>query len=181
PWSQPPSWERAVDSDEFDDDDDVSDGESQSHFSPFSSSDSRARRAAAYSHYFGGDRVPVSSSPVSLCDNALQLEEASPFEEEDASELRAEEPKKLRRHSRRRSVESKRKEEVAEPERDDDEQLAGNDEDEEHVESIPHVESGGDYVPSCTHSLRRQWQTLTLRIRFGVFHAKQRLRRSLRH
>ncbi|THH29840.1 hypothetical protein EUX98_g4359 [Antrodiella citrinella] len=167
-----PTWDRAVDSDEFDDDD-VSDSESQSHFSPFSSSDSRARRTVCYSHYFG-EHIPMSASPVSLAENALQLEGASLFEEEDASELRVEQPRKLRRNSRRRSVESKMKEEVSEPQVEDVEQ-------EPDSASIPHIASGGDYVPSCTHSLQRQWQTLSLRIRFGVFHAKQRLRRSLRH
>lgn len=31
--------------------------------------------------------------------------------------------------------------------------------------------------PSCTHALRQQWQALSLRLRFGVFHVKRRLRR----
>lgn len=135
---------------------------------------------------------------MSVHENALQLEGASPFDEEEEAVLRAEEPRKLRRNSRRRSVESKRreKEEVPELERDGEQVV----DDQERVEPIPRIESGGDYVyvsffsrfsrqvadlsssrPSCTHSLRRQWQTLSLRFRFGVFHMKQRLRRSLRN
>ncbi|KAJ2995234.1 hypothetical protein NUW54_g7424 [Trametes sanguinea] len=32
-------------------------------------------------------------------------------------------------------------------------------------------------TPTCTHILRQHWQAVTLRIRFGVFHAKRRLTR----
>ncbi len=34
-----------------------------------------------------------------------------------------------------------------------------------------------DFVPSCTHSLKRQWQALALSVRFGVFRARRRLTR----
>ena len=36
------------------------------------------------------------------------------------------------------------------------------------------------YSPTCTHILRQQWQAVTLRIRFGMFHAKRRLTRRRR-
>ncbi|KAH8106924.1 hypothetical protein BXZ70DRAFT_1003819 [Cristinia sonorae] len=162
PLTQPSAWDRVVDSD----DDDESESESQTHFSPFQSTDSRARRNHHYSYYFG-EIIPMSSSPTSIQENALGLDTTSPFEEEDAFE----EPRKLRRSSRRRSGESKR----AAEERDEEEAQTK----ERDSESI--IESGGSDVPSCTHSLQRQWQSLSLRFRFGVFHAKQRLRRSIKH
>lgn len=34
-----------------------------------------------------------------------------------------------------------------------------------------------DFVPSCTHSLKRQWQALALSVRFGVFRARRRFTR----
>ncbi|KAF8802901.1 hypothetical protein BYT27DRAFT_7226232 [Phlegmacium glaucopus] len=34
-----------------------------------------------------------------------------------------------------------------------------------------------EFVPSCTHSLRRQWQALSLRFRFGVFRAQRKVMR----
>lgn len=33
------------------------------------------------------------------------------------------------------------------------------------------------FRPSCSYALRQQWQALSLRLRFGVFHVKRRLRR----
>ena len=31
------------------------------------------------------------------------------------------------------------------------------------------------HSPTCTHALRKQWQAVSLRVRFGVFHAKRRI------
>jgi len=39
------------------------------------------------------------------------------------------------------------------------------------------AEVGDEYVPTCTQSLRRQWQALALSVRFGVFRAQRRVMR----
>ncbi|KAI6040007.1 hypothetical protein EDC04DRAFT_2894710 [Pisolithus marmoratus] len=38
---------------------------------------------------------------------------------------------------------------------------------------------GEDWTPSCTDSLRRQWQAIALSLRFSLFRTKRRLRRRL--
>ncbi|KAH7913998.1 hypothetical protein BJ138DRAFT_1098986 [Hygrophoropsis aurantiaca] len=37
----------------------------------------------------------------------------------------------------------------------------------------------GDFTPSCTHSLRRQWHALALGLRFSLFRTKRRIRRRI--
>jgi len=37
--------------------------------------------------------------------------------------------------------------------------------------------ANGEYVPTCTQGLKRQWQAISLRFRFGVFRAQRRMMR----
>ncbi|EGN95729.1 hypothetical protein SERLA73DRAFT_162494 [Serpula lacrymans var. lacrymans S7.3] len=38
-------------------------------------------------------------------------------------------------------------------------------------------EAQNEWTPTCTHTLRRQWQALALRLRFGLFRTKRRIKR----
>lgn len=184
-----PSWERDWNTEIFDDEDeddldadlgDATDVESQSHSSPFSSASSRLSytRVSPYSspysnHY--GEPLIMSSSPISISeDNALQLI-SSPFEETelDGADIEEEERPKSRRSCLIRKCsgrQQKNKEKDVLSEDKEQDNL-------EHDDRIPVVEDS-DFVPTCTHALRRQWQAFNLRLRFGIFHAKRRLRRS---
>ncbi|KAI0723814.1 hypothetical protein C8T65DRAFT_627514 [Cerioporus squamosus] len=174
-----PNWERdwgtEVDSDEEIDDDET---ESQSHFSPFASQHGSPRKHTSHSAfgrsttftstYYYFDAPPTTSPMGSYEDespNALQLHE-SPFDDEAAAEEVIEESRKtaclIRKASKpRKSVEVEVEKVAEEP--------SPISIDEEQYED----EHGS--TPTCSHVLRQQWQAVTLRIRFGVFHAKRRL------
>ncbi|KAI0080517.1 hypothetical protein K474DRAFT_1704593 [Panus rudis PR-1116 ss-1] len=166
-YSTRPDWERDWTAEDVDDDDedDVQTFESMSRFSPFVS-EPRTRQIQHYPQsLYLGERTPISSSPVSLGEeNALQLVH-SPFDE-----AHAEDEERPRSRLLRKSPSTKKAE-------------ASHEKSEHDVEAKAeqsHPSADDDFVPSCTHSLRRQWQAISLRVRFGIFHAKQRLRRSLK-
>ncbi|EIW84693.1 hypothetical protein CONPUDRAFT_141602 [Coniophora puteana RWD-64-598 SS2] len=48
----------------------------------------------------------------------------------------------------------------------------------EHTEN-ENEKLDGDFTPTCTHSLRRQWHAVMLGLRFTVFRTKRRIRRRL--
>ncbi|RPD80502.1 hypothetical protein L226DRAFT_455216 [Lentinus tigrinus ALCF2SS1-7] len=173
-----PKWERdwgtEVDSDE---DDEYEEAESQSHFSPFASQHGSPRKHTSHSAfsrptytstYYYFDAPPTGSPVGSLEDespNALQLHE-SPFDDDAVAEEVIEESRKaaclIRRASKpKKSVEVEVEKEIVQP-------SPITIEEEEYED-----EQGS--TPTCSHILRQQWQAVTLRIRFGVFHAKRRL------
>jgi len=41
------------------------------------------------------------------------------------------------------------------------------------------IQVDSDWTPTCTQSLRRQWQAITLGFRFSLFRTKRRLRRRM--
>ncbi|KAH9852746.1 hypothetical protein C2E23DRAFT_148414 [Lenzites betulinus] len=168
-----PGWERdwAADVDDSDVEDADDDTESQSHFSPFASTrKNTAPSAFSFSPYqppnYYFTEAP-SSSPVGSLEeehtNALGLHD-SPFDEDEVDEI-AEESRPRSSCLIRRSSKPKK---------------AAKD---EKSEAVSQTTSPFDDVdehaitPTCTHVLRQQWEVLSLRIRFGLFHAKRRLRR----
>ncbi|CDO68643.1 hypothetical protein BN946_scf184996.g74 [Trametes cinnabarina] len=186
-----PGWERGWDdgSDAEDVDDDA---ESQSHFSPFSSQTASTRRAASHgafgfapyhppAYYYYSD-APHSSSPVGSLEeeqettNALQLHE-SPFGEDDEAEEVIEDVRPrstclIRNASKPKKNASKvTREKVSVSEEAPSPSTSPFDENDIDVHAS---------TPTCTHVLRQQWQAMTLRIRFTVFHAKRRLARRRR-
>ncbi|OBZ65655.1 hypothetical protein A0H81_14262 [Grifola frondosa] len=184
-----PSWERDWSTEvEDDDDDDVDDNESQSHFSPFASRVlPPTRRSTTYpmttkyafttyapqQHYFFTE--PLNSSPAGSYEEeqeSLEMVE-SPFVEDEVAEAYEEDLSKsaslLRRNSKKRSADSSEQEKM---DSDDFQHLRSPLDDDDDDEQ--------GATPTCTHTLRQQWQAVSLRIRFGVFHAKRRLSRHLR-
>ncbi|KAH9931722.1 uncharacterized protein BXZ73DRAFT_47230 [Epithele typhae] len=171
-----PSWERdwtqEVDESDAEDDDEA---ESQSHFSHFASPQSSPRKHASSAvrssytstYYYFPDAAPTSSPSGSLEDeNALQLHE-SPFGD-NAAEL-VEEPKRCAVLVRQRSKPKK---------------TSGVEmQTEKAAESAPSLHTVDEVTeddehattPTCSLALRRQWQAVSVRVRFGVFHAKRRL------
>ncbi|KAI0665270.1 hypothetical protein C8Q70DRAFT_1049425 [Cubamyces menziesii] len=184
-----PNWERgwgteAYDSDVEDVDDDA---ESQSHFSPFASQNASTRRSTSHSafsfapyhppaYYYYTD-APQSSSPVGSLEeeqeqtNALQLHQ-SPFGEEDAEdvaeEVRSRSSCLIRKSSKPKKGASRDAREKVTVEEEESQSVSPFDEDDVDMHAS---------TPTCTHILRQHWQAMTLRIRFGVFHAKRRLTR----
>ncbi|KAI9065469.1 hypothetical protein FKP32DRAFT_1537678, partial [Trametes sanguinea] len=183
-----PGWERdwATEADESDADDVDDDAESQSHFSPFSSQNAPTRRATSHSafsfapyhppaYYYYTD-APHSSSPVGSLEeettNALQLHE-SPFGEDEAEdaaeEVRSRSSCLIRKASKpRKNAMKEAREKVIISEEEPSPSMSPFDENDIDVHAS---------TPTCTHILRQHWQAVTLRIRFGVFHAKRRLTR----
>ncbi|KAI0823596.1 hypothetical protein BC628DRAFT_1411601 [Trametes gibbosa] len=174
-----PGWERdwgaeAYDSDVEDVDDDT---ESQSHFSPFASQHASSRKNTSHNtfsfanyqppSYYFTDALPTSSPVGSLEEehsNALGLRD-SPFDEDEVEEI-AEESRPRSSCLIRKSSRPKKgppKDEKADA---TSQTLSPFDDADEHA-----------VTPTCTHILRQQWEVITLRIRFGLFHAKRRLRR----
>lgn len=49
-------------------------------------------------------------------------------------------------------------------------------EEEEEAVVVKEDDSTGEWVPTCTQSLQRQWQALSLAFQFGVFRARRRMR-----
>ncbi|TBU35541.1 hypothetical protein BD311DRAFT_647410 [Dichomitus squalens] len=179
-----PSWERdwGTEVDDSDDDDDNVEGESQSHFSPFASHHGTPRRntsqsafafSSSYpsSYYYFTEKAPATSSPDSYegeFSNALQLHE-SPFED-DVGEV-IEESRKTASLIRKVSKPKKSATLEVQPEKDE--------EDESSPALRPLDEEGDEdehaSTPTCTHLLRQQWQAISLRVRFGVYHAKRKI------
>ncbi|KAI0636546.1 hypothetical protein C8Q77DRAFT_1215555 [Trametes polyzona] len=180
-----PGWERdwGTEGDDSDVEDVDDDAESQSHFSPFASQHASTRKNTSHSafsfapyhrppSYYFTD-APQTSSPVGSLEeehtNALGLHE-SPFGDDEAEEVvedvRSRSSCLIRKSSKPKKSASK-DEKAAEAEVFS-QTLCPFDENEvdEHATT-----------PTCTHILRQQWQVLILRIRFGVFHTKRRLRR----
>ncbi|RDX46939.1 hypothetical protein OH76DRAFT_1302728, partial [Lentinus brumalis] len=176
-----PNWERdwatEVDSDEENYDDET---ESQSHFSPFASQHGSPRKHSSQSafgrstyastyYYFDG---PPTASPMSSYEdespNALQLHE-SPFDDDTVTEELFEESRKAAYLIRKASKGKKSVELEAEKEFEQPPAISLDDHEEEQYEDEH------ESTPTCSHVLRQQWQAVTLRIRFGVFHAKRRL------
>ncbi|KAK7693887.1 hypothetical protein QCA50_003460 [Cerrena zonata] len=186
-----PEWERdwAVEGDDEDGDDDIEDDETFSSHSHFSRLVPEPKTRLFTPHNYSpprwfGEPTPLSSSPVSLNDdddNALQLV-SSPFEGtplDSALERDGEDedrPTKSRIHHRLISGRSASKQEKERRNSADAEKARDDHHPSEHDEHLDVDDH--DFVPSCTHSLRRQWQAVTLRFRFNVFHIKQRIRRT---
>ncbi|KAI0647483.1 hypothetical protein C8Q79DRAFT_1000394 [Trametes meyenii] len=180
-----PGWERdwGTEADDSDVEDLDDDAESQSHFSPFASHHASTRKNTSHSaftfsppyhpstYYYFAD-APQSSSPVGSLEeeNALQLHE-SPFGEDETEEV-AEETRPrsaclIRKGSKPKKSPSK------EPR---SEKVAVSEEPSEALSPFnPNEVDEYASTPTCTHILRHHWQAVTLRIRFGVFHAKRRL------
>ncbi|KAI0797503.1 hypothetical protein C8Q75DRAFT_3801 [Abortiporus biennis] len=202
-----PSWERDwtvnfvddEDEDELEDEDGTVESHSYSHHTPstrtvHNHSSHHHQYSTHYSPYYG-EPVVLSSSPVSLGDdNALQLLgtmtlDESAFEAE-IEEVDLEERPRSRRSCLIRKTTNAKKEEgiMAEKQHEDEAQnriLLIEEGDFVYVSAspLPHASPSkltSPRRPTCTHSLRRQWQAVSLRFRFGVFHAKQRLRRTLK-
>ena len=198
-----PSWERnwGAEIDESDDECEEIEAEGQSQFSPFASHHDPPRKnvnSNAYTppsytspYYYFSDTTPTSS-PDSYDDdntNALQLHE-SPFG--DDVEETSEESKKRSCLVRRGSKPKKAASMEEQMEKDDEEpsrSLRPLDEDVEDECASTLVLSLLSLVvrtltmrnsPTCTHAFRQQWQAVSLRVRFGVFHAKRRLSRRQR-
>ncbi|KJA24243.1 hypothetical protein HYPSUDRAFT_39010 [Hypholoma sublateritium FD-334 SS-4] len=154
-----------------------------------------ARSAAAGSPATGSSSSPPTSfedeSPFAD-DSAAQARFAEEMARERALQLelasgkeRREEKKRRRRLSREAEKASVRRASCdeapkapAEPE--EEHQIAEEEEEQDAEEEsrIVHRTSPTlDFVPSCTHSLKRQWQALALSVRFGVFRARRRLTR----
>ena len=193
-----PNWERdwgtEVDSEEEFGDDET---ESQSHFSPFASQHGSPRkhtspsafgRPTAYTSTYYYFDAPPTTSPVGSYEdespNALQLHE-SPFDDDAATEEVVEESRKTACLIRKASKPKKSVEVVAEKEVEQPSPIyveAEQYEDEHGSTSVPFLSRCCHGIltpflsrPTCSHVLRQQWQAVTLRIRFGVFHAKRRL------
>ncbi|KAI0362590.1 hypothetical protein OH77DRAFT_1360116, partial [Trametes cingulata] len=190
-----PHWERdwSAEQDSSDVEDVDDDGESQSHFSPFASHHASARKNTAHSafsfapyhpptYYYFSD-APQTSSPVGSLEeehpNALGLHE-SPFGEDEAEDG-AEEVRSRSRSSCLIRKTSKPKKNSASSKEARSEKVTVSEEEEEPSQAVsPFDEHDTDEhasTPTCTHILRQQWQAVTLRIRFGMFHAKRRLTR----
>ncbi|KAL6301840.1 hypothetical protein BKA93DRAFT_796103 [Sparassis latifolia] len=169
----------------------LEDAESQSHFSPFATPP--RRRASghaspsyaytpyaatpAYSHYFAESAapVPMSVSPAgSLEENASSPMRGSVLEDE----IEEEGGKKRRRRSislnRNTSKKMRRSAAAAEPPLE-----AGSEKSAPNPNSSRLALDGVDveFVPTCTYTLRQQWAAVILRVRFGLFHAQQRFAR----
>ncbi|KAI0780494.1 hypothetical protein BD413DRAFT_3684 [Trametes elegans] len=190
-----PNWERewGTEADDSDVEDFDEDTESQSHFSPFASQHASTRKITSHSafnfspyhpptSYYLMD-APYTSSPVGSLEeehsNALQLHE-SPFGEDEAEEV-AEEVRSrssclIRKGSKPKKNTSKdvRSEKFVVSE--EPSQTTGPFDLSDLSNDIDEHAS----TPTCTHILRQQWQAVTLRIRFGMFHAKRRLTRRRR-
>ncbi|KAI0748422.1 hypothetical protein C8Q80DRAFT_737925 [Daedaleopsis nitida] len=173
-----PSWERdwGTELGDSDEEDQFEEAESQSHFSPFASHHGSPRKSTAAlprtNYYYYADAAHTSSPLSSYEDespNALQLHE-SPFGEDETDEV-IEESRKTASLIRKVSKPKKSVSvDLEELEKDCEEpcpMLRSLDDDEQ-------LEERGT-TPTCTHVLRQQWHAMTLRVRFGVFHAKRRL------
>ena len=54
--------------------------------------------------------------------------------------------------------------------------LPTTEEEEDAPEAVAKDDDSGEWVPTCTQSLQRQWQALSLAFQFGVFRARRRMR-----
>ncbi|KAL0946416.1 hypothetical protein HGRIS_012640 [Hohenbuehelia grisea] len=155
---------------------------------PYAFSPRRASSStySAYSYYpsYSTYSSSTSSSPTSYTSGETTLgdspSESSPLDEEPLP-LHRRCVHRLRAHrSRRRSLsrdEKARLEDMPEDEvrspRSSIEQVR---EDEQNDAEEAEEESQRPYTPTTTESLKRQWDGLALRWRFGVFRAKKRVR-----
>ncbi|CCM02141.1 uncharacterized protein FIBRA_04218 [Fibroporia radiculosa] len=193
-----PEWERDWSTEvEDEEEDDLvdDDSESQSHYSPFASHavprrSSTVHSASAYVPYtsyspYYSEPQPLASSPVGsyeedqspqLCDSPLQ---ESPFLSDEMDSSPHADRKKSRRASGHSNIlrrTSKKHESSARSSGfDGDSEKSGDGRSPQQQFSVAGDHS--DNVPSCSASLRQQWAATVLYIRFGLFHAKQRLRR----
>jgi hypothetical protein len=167
-----PKWER--DHGLIDEDDEDEDGDEDDVGRPFAFGGvfpSRKpvpafRPSYAYSSYHHYD-VPYPS-PSSYESNALAATvediDESPFGDAEEKEVKAS-TRKARRHGR-----SKTKTKTVE----EKEGLAAAE------ESAPEAqEKDNEWTPTCSESIRREWQAITLSLRFSVFRLKRKIKRRL--
>lgn len=127
-------------------------------------------------------------------ENSFRARLAAEMEKERALQRAAEEKeggckgygerRRRRRMSREaekeREKEREREKKTADEEEEEERQevvAPHNDEEDEDGRMLRRAQSALEYVPTCTQSLRRQWQVLALRFRFGVFRARRRMAR----
>ncbi|KAH9930691.1 uncharacterized protein B0H18DRAFT_953085 [Fomitopsis serialis] len=198
-----PEWERdwtaELDDDTDEEEVEETDAESQSHYSPFASASRASPRRAVtihttqpyrdtayatpYSDYYADPQpLPFATSPSGSRESPITESplEDSPFDEDefDASEERK---GKSNGHGsvlrKRRATDSK--EDVVTEDMDVSADAAADADigEERPLRKTRFTFAGeqGDDVPTCSASLRQQWAAVSLRIRFGLFHARRRL------
>ncbi|KAI0759506.1 hypothetical protein BC629DRAFT_1443864 [Irpex lacteus] len=154
-----PEWERdwatevELDEDDEDEQDLIGDDESQ---------DNRASNDLLY-----------HQSPVdSLDDDPVIHEEYHSYADESESSPKQKSQGLLRRMKRMSSANDVLNQPAEKPEYAEEHEMNSP---QEEAPCEPELKEEVDDVPSCTNGLRQQWRAFTLRLRFGVFHAKRRL------
>jgi hypothetical protein len=171
-----PKWEHGEDDLIDEEDEDVF---GPSHFHPlsrkptFTSTTTSYRPSYAYASYQYDVPHP---SPSSYESNALINEdvEGSLFADE-VSEKEVKRSARTRRHRRSKSsqaVEEKESLAAAAAENAEKSTAPGAD-------YAPGEFGDHDWTPTCTESLRREWQAITLRLRFSLFRMKRNMKRRL--
>ncbi|KIM86212.1 hypothetical protein PILCRDRAFT_4743 [Piloderma croceum F 1598] len=157
-----PKWERGAH------DDDLAEEEDEDAFD-----NKRAPRVPAitsytpsYAYAYQYDAPQSSYASQTLHD---EIEE-SPFADETEKKAEtARATKKHRRHSK--------------PKHDEKRSLAAEDAAAEPATSgadyTPSEYGQDDWTPTCTQSIRREWQAITLRLRFSAFRTKRKIKRRL--
>lgn len=182
-----PEWERdwATEVEDLNEDDEYD------PYSPISERTPSSRRASlppsvyAPSAFYYSEPMSTTSSPV----DSLEEEDAeqSPFEDlEETPRSPSRTASRILRRMKRASsqsavpaVDSSPDERQEKEEQPIDPSLVLPDDDNVYVAlASPHrctLRLMKFCSPSCTHTFRRQWRALSLRLRFGVFRAKRRL------
>lgn len=171
-----PLWdEHAVDDEEIDDDSGL-----YNHHSPiprrsssttvsrnnFAASSSRTSSPPSYHYATYSDISPPTSYDSDDILSTSFSSYTSPFEEKE-------------KRSSRLSTKRKRcssKEELLDTPTPITRSLLPTTEEEEDAPEAVEKDDSGEWVPTCTQSLQRQWQALSLAFQFGVFRAQRRMR-----
>lgn len=193
-----PSWEGdwRTEVDDEDEDDEEAD-EDATRFSPFA-----LRRATSpvgyafstyvpphYSNYFG-EPIRTSTSPVGSYEEGSPLADSPFYEDEEKGRAKSRRSSTIFSRTKRVSWGLQREPLEKERTTTDDPENSQRQHDESDAKSINVYVSStcvecaaigkADRTcqscrPTCSASLRRQWQALVLRFQFNVFHAKRRL------
>ena len=178
-----PKWERGVHDDDLtEEDEDVFDrGNTKGSLPMPAVTTYTPSYAYTYPH-----EVPVGS-PSSYASALLEEVEESPFTDESEKKETSRVAKKRRRHSKQPHDEKESlaaeaaNTEAPAPVADYNPSEYGRD-DWTYVQPFRRLSSNltnSFFRPTCTQSIRREWQAITLRLRFSVFRTKRKIKRRL--